>query len=143
MTRLDVLPPGVPSWGKEFKDFYTRYYTRTMDLNMQPETLPHGSNRVDLDPRHRDRWGVPLPRVTFEFHQNEQRLQKYLAGVGEKIMQATGANRVWTEDTTGILRLRAQLTARCATMSGAATWTRLGSKAARSRRIRGDRLQAS
>ncbi len=98
VTRLDVLPPGVPSWGKEFKDFYTRYYTRTMDLNMQPETLPHGANRVDLDPRHRDRWGLPLPRVTFEFHQNEHRLQKYLAGVGEKIMQATGANRVWTEE---------------------------------------------
>jgi choline dehydrogenase-like flavoprotein len=36
--------------------------------------------------------------VTFEFHQNEQRLQKYLAGVGEKIMRATGASRVWTEE---------------------------------------------
>jgi hypothetical protein len=23
---------------------------------MQPETLPHGDNRVDLDPHHRDRW---------------------------------------------------------------------------------------
>ena len=77
VTRIDVLPPDVPSWGKEFKEFYTRYYTRTMDLNMQPETLPHQDNRVDLDPRHRDRWGLPLPRVTFDFHQNEHRLQKY------------------------------------------------------------------
>lgn len=98
VTRIDVLPPGVPSWGKEFKEFYTRSYTRTMDLNMQPETLPHQANRVDLDPRHRDRWGLPLPRVTFDFHQNEHRLQKYLAGVGEKIMRATGASRVWTEE---------------------------------------------
>jgi len=63
VARFDVLPPDVRSWGKEFKDFYTRYYTRTMDLNMQPETLPHRDNRVDLDPHHRDRWGVPLPRV--------------------------------------------------------------------------------
>jgi len=30
-------------------DFYMRYYTRTMDLNMQPETLPHKENRIDLD----------------------------------------------------------------------------------------------
>jgi choline dehydrogenase-like flavoprotein len=36
--------------------------------------------------------------VTFDFHHNERRLQKYLAGVGEKIMRATGANRVWTEE---------------------------------------------
>jgi gluconate 2-dehydrogenase alpha chain len=98
VTRVDVLPPGVRPWGKEFKEFYSRYYTRTMDLNMQPETLPHRDNRVDLDPRHRDRWGLPLPRVTFEFHQNERRLQKFMAGVGEKIMRATGANRVWTEE---------------------------------------------
>lgn len=98
VTRFDVLPPGVPTWGKEFKEFYTRYYTRTMDLNMQPETLPHSANRVDLDARQRDRWGLPLPRVTFEFHQNEQRLQKFMAGVGEKIMRATGASRVWSEE---------------------------------------------
>src|SRR5438093_11720086 len=68
-----------------------------MDLNMQPETLPHKANRVDLDPRHRDRWGLPLPRVTFDFHQNEHRLQKFMAGVGVKIMSATGADKVWTE----------------------------------------------
>ena len=55
VTRIDVLPPGVRGWGKEFKDFYARYYTRTMDLNMQPETLPHEANRVDLDPDQRDR----------------------------------------------------------------------------------------
>jgi gluconate 2-dehydrogenase alpha chain len=98
VTRVDVLPPGVPTWGKAFKEYYARYYTRTMDLNMQPETLPHKSNRVDLDPRARDHWGLPLPRVTFDFHQNERRLQKFLAGVGEKIMRATGADRVWTEE---------------------------------------------
>jgi len=98
VTRLDVLPPGVPGWGKEFKEFYCRYYTRTMDLNMQPETLPHKTNRVDLDPRARDRWGLPLPRVTFDCHQNERRLQKFMSGVGERIMRATGASRVWTEE---------------------------------------------
>ncbi len=98
VARVDVLPPGVRSWGQEFKDFFTRYYTRTMDLNIQPETLPHKDNRDDLDPRRRDRWGLPLPRVTFDFHRNEIRLQKFLAQVGEKIMRATGASRVWSEE---------------------------------------------
>ena len=98
VTRVDVLPPDVPTWGKEFKEFYTRYYNRIMDLNMQPETLPHKANRIDLDPRARDRWGLPLPRVTFDFHQNEHRLQKYMAGVGDRIMRATGASKVWTEE---------------------------------------------
>jgi gluconate 2-dehydrogenase alpha chain len=95
--RIDVVPPGMRNWGKEYKDYFMRYYTRSFDLNMQPETLPHKANRVDLDPRHRDRWGVPVPRVTFDFHQNEYRLQRFMAQVGEKIMRATDASRVWTE----------------------------------------------
>jgi len=98
VTRIDVLPPDVRGWGQQFKEFFSRYYTRTMDLNMQPETLPHKDNRVDLDPRQRDRWGLPLPRVTFDFHQNERHLHKFMAGVGDKIMRVTGANRVWTEE---------------------------------------------
>ncbi len=98
VTRFDVLPPGMRGWGKDFKEFYQRYYTRTMDLNMQPETLPHKDNRIDLDPRRRDRWGIPVPRVTFDFHQNEHRLQTFMAGVGKRIMEATGAARVWTEE---------------------------------------------
>ncbi|MGZ8521883.1 MAG: GMC family oxidoreductase [Candidatus Binatia bacterium] len=98
VTRVDVLPPDVPTWGRKFKEFYQRYYNRIMDLNMQPETLPHKANRIDLDPRARDRWGLPLPRVTFDFHQNEHRLQKYMAGVGDRIMRATGASKVWTEE---------------------------------------------
>ena len=98
VTRVDVLPPDVPTWGREFKEFYQRYYNRIMDLNMQPETLPHKANRIDLDPHARDRWGLPLPRVTFDFHQNEHRLQKYMAVVGDRIMRATGASKVWTEE---------------------------------------------
>jgi gluconate 2-dehydrogenase alpha chain len=98
VTRMDVVPPGVRNWGKEYKDYFTRYYTRTFDLNMQPESLPHRANRVDLDPRRRDAWGIPLPRVTFDFHQNERRLQGFMAQVGEKIMRETGASRFWTEE---------------------------------------------
>lgn len=96
VSRMDVVPPDVPRWGKEYKEYFARYYTRTFDLNIQPETLPHEDNRVDLDPEVRDAWGVPLPRVTFDFHQNEHRLHRFMAGVGEKIMRATGASKVWT-----------------------------------------------
>jgi len=90
------VPPDVPRWGKAYKEYFARYYTRTFDLNIQPETLPHEDNVVDLDPEAKDAWGVPLPRVTFDFHQNEQRLHRFMAQIGEKIMRATGASKVWT-----------------------------------------------
>lgn len=97
VERIDIVPPGIERWGREYKQYFARYYNRTFDLNIQPETLPHRDNSVDLDPRLKDRWGVPLPRVTFSFHQNESRMAHYLAQVGEKIMRETGASRVWSE----------------------------------------------
>ena len=96
LERYNDLAPDVPTWGKEYKEYMAHYYTRTFDLNMQPETLPHKHNHVDLDPVRKDEWGIPLPRVTFTFHQNEQRIARYLTKVGEGIMKEAGADRVWS-----------------------------------------------
>jgi gluconate 2-dehydrogenase alpha chain len=96
VERLEVVPPGMDQWGKEYKDFIARYYTRTMEIGLTPETLPHRDNLIDLDPEHRDQWGIPLPRVTFSFHQNERRMHRFMAEVGEKIMRQIGANKLWS-----------------------------------------------
>jgi gluconate 2-dehydrogenase alpha chain len=88
----------VRPWGKEFKDFYTRYYTRPWISTCNRKRLPHRDNRVDLDPHHRDRWGVPLPRVTFDFHQNERRLQKFLARSERESCAPRARSKVWTEE---------------------------------------------
>lgn len=97
VERVDVVPPDVARWGREYKEYFTRYYTRTWDINIQPETLPHRDNTIDLDPRRRDGKGVPLPRVTFSFHQNELRMHRFIAQVGERIMHEAGAGKVWSE----------------------------------------------
>ena len=97
VQRFDVVPPGWPRWGEAFKKYFAHYYTRTFDLNTQPETLPHPDNRVDLDPYRRDRWGVRVPRITFAFHENERRLQRFMGAVGVEIMRAAGASTAWTE----------------------------------------------
>lgn len=100
VERTDVVPAGMRRWGKDYKEYFLHYYTRTFDLNMQAETLPHADNEIDLDPYRRDSWGVPLPRATFSFHENEVRLHRFLAQVGERIMRETGADRVWSEMPT-------------------------------------------
>jgi gluconate 2-dehydrogenase alpha chain len=100
VERYDVIPPGWPTWGEAYKEYLARYYTRSFGLNMQAETLPHQDNSVDLHPTARDAWGLPLPRVTFSFHENERRIQRFLAGVGERIMKETGASHTWTSVST-------------------------------------------
>ncbi len=96
IERFDVVPPDVPRWGDEYKEFLARYYTRTLEINITPETLMHEENVIDIDPEIRDAWGVPVPRLTFAFHENERRLQRFLVEVGERLMRETGATRVWS-----------------------------------------------
>jgi gluconate 2-dehydrogenase alpha chain len=96
IEAFDVVPPDVPLWGSAYKEYLARYYTRTLRIGITPETLPHQDNIIDLDPELRDAWGIPIPRVTFTFHQNETRMQRFLAEVGEGIMRETGADKVWT-----------------------------------------------
>lgn len=96
VERMNVVPPDTPRWGVEYKEYFRKYYTRAFDINIQPETLPHEDNAVELDETQRDRRGIPLPRVTFSFHENETRMRAFLAPIGEKIMRETGASKVWS-----------------------------------------------
>lgn len=94
--RFDILPPDAPKWGKDYKALIAKYYTRTFEASATPETLAHRDNFIDIDPDHKDEWGIPIPRVTFSFHQNERKLQAFFKPINEEIMKETGANRVWT-----------------------------------------------
>ena len=97
IERYDVVPPGWSRWGEKYKENLARYYTRCFDISMHPETLPHKDNFVDLDPVRKDAWGIPLPRVTFSFHQNEHCMWRFIGEKCEAIMREAGASHVWTK----------------------------------------------
>jgi gluconate 2-dehydrogenase alpha chain len=89
-------PPGMRRWGRAYKEFLARYYTRNFEINSATETLAHVDNAIDLDPEIKDGWGIPVPRVTFDFHQNERKLQRFITGIQQQVMRAAGASRFWT-----------------------------------------------
>ena len=64
---------------------------------MQPEALSYESNRLDLDPHHRDRSGLGLPvvRVTYDLQPNEGRLADWMESKSEEILRAMGAAETW------------------------------------------------
>jgi gluconate 2-dehydrogenase alpha chain len=100
LERYDNMPPDWPRWGGQYKEALAHYYTRGFDVNIQCESLPHRENRVDLDSRHKDRWGMPTAQTTFSFHQNERRMWKFMGTVGEEIMREMGARHVWSKATS-------------------------------------------
>jgi gluconate 2-dehydrogenase alpha chain len=89
-------PPGVPRWGAAFRDFFAQYYTRHTALTGQTENLPYADQTIDLDPNFRDAWGLPAPRMTYDWRRPNERariefVQKKMVEIG----RAMGASQVW------------------------------------------------
>jgi choline dehydrogenase-like flavoprotein len=65
--------------------------------------LPQRSNVVRLHPSERDQYGLPVPHVVFEYHENDRRLIAHAIGQMERIMVAAGGTDVWSADRTAHL----------------------------------------
>jgi gluconate 2-dehydrogenase alpha chain len=89
-------PPGTPRWGAAYRDFLARAYARHGAMVGQTENLPYADQTIDLDPNVRDAWGLPAPRVTYDWRRPNERarvafVQKKLIEIG----QAMGGQQVW------------------------------------------------
>src|SRR5207244_10898203 len=60
-------PPGIPRWGAAYRDFLAKYYARHAAMVAQTENLPYADQTIDLDPNVRDAWGLPAPRLTYDW----------------------------------------------------------------------------
>src|SRR5882672_7061638 len=90
-------PPGVPRWGAAYRDFFAKYYTRHTAMTGQTENLPYADQTIDLDPNVRDAWGLPAPRLTYDWRRpNELARAEFVQKKMVEIGRAMGASQVWT-----------------------------------------------
>jgi gluconate 2-dehydrogenase alpha chain len=90
-------PPGVPQWGAAYREFFAKYYTRYTALTGQTENLPYADQAIDLDPHVRDAWGLPAPRMTYDWRRpNERARVEFIQNKMVEIGQAMNAAHVWT-----------------------------------------------
>ena len=96
-TAMSLLPPpGTPRWGAAYRDFLAKYYTRFASISAQTENLPYADNTIDLDPNVRDMFGLPAPRLTYDWRRPDE--QKRIAHMSQKVQEigrAMGASKVW------------------------------------------------
>ena len=89
-------PPGVPRWGAKYRDFFAKYYTRHLAMTGQTENLPYADQMIDLDPNVRDAWGLPAPRMTYDWRRpNETKRIEFVNAKLQEIGRAMGATDVW------------------------------------------------
>jgi gluconate 2-dehydrogenase alpha chain len=89
-------PPGVPRWGAAYRDFLAKYYARHASIVAQTEDLPYAHQTIDLDPNVRDAWGLPAPRMTYDWRRpNELARAEFMLKKIEELARAMGASQVW------------------------------------------------
>jgi gluconate 2-dehydrogenase alpha chain len=92
----EALPDDVRPWGASYKA-HLRRWQHVAAVRLQPSTLSYASNRLELDPCHRDRSGLGLPvlRITYDMQPNEHRLADFMEARAAEILREMGATQTW------------------------------------------------
>jgi len=92
---LSRLPPGTPSWGIAHKDAMRRYYRHTIVILGPVQEMPIFEARVQADQRVKDRWGIPVARLSGGKHPHAIEIGEFLVGKATVWLQEAGAIRTW------------------------------------------------
>src|ERR1700726_3503173 len=83
-TAMSMEPPrGIPRWGAGYRDFFAKYFARHTVIISETENLPYADQTIDLDPDVRDAWGLPAPRITYDWRRPNER--KGVAFIQDKL----------------------------------------------------------
>jgi len=72
------LPSGTPAWGKEWKEATGKWYGHVMTIGSHGSCMSYEDTYLDLDPTYKDRFGRPLLRMTFNWHDNDIRMTQFM-----------------------------------------------------------------
>lgn len=82
-----VMKPGSPHWGAGWKSALKESYGHSMSIKLEASNMATRGNYLDLDPTYRDRNGIPLLRITYDYVQNDLRMLQFLKTKMEAMAQ--------------------------------------------------------
>lgn len=89
------LPPELPRWGAANKRFMRDNFTRVMRVTGPVQEIPNPEARVTVDTEVRDRWGLPVARLSGTTHPETVRTAAFMFERAKEWLRAAGAERVW------------------------------------------------
>src|ERR1700720_1338366 len=94
---LESLTQG--SYGKKLKDDARRYYGSFVGFDGRGEMIPNENSYCEIDPKVKDRWGIPVLRFHWQWSQHETRQAAHMQKTFKDIIEAMGG-RVYGEIQT-------------------------------------------
>jgi len=89
------LPPDLPRWGLANKQWMRENFTRVIRVTGPVQEIPSPDARVTLDPAVRDRWGIPVARLSGTTHPETVRTATFMQARTREWLQAAGATEIW------------------------------------------------
>lgn len=93
-AKMSTFGKTSSAWGSDWKSFIMKNADRTNTAYIQKTTLPYESNFLDLDPVVKDSIGLPVTRITAQYHENEKRIAAYAQNKMEQWYKEAGAIEV-------------------------------------------------
>ncbi|AJC21787.1 GMC family oxidoreductase [Pandoraea pulmonicola] len=93
--KMTPTVPGTPSWGSKWKAGIADAYQRYMTIGISGSVMSYRDACLDLDPTYRDAYGIPLLRMTFDWHDNEYAMLGYMGDRMEEVGRAMNPEKVF------------------------------------------------
>jgi choline dehydrogenase-like flavoprotein len=86
------LEPGA--WGRECSAALEKY-DHMAGMWLVGEDMPQAGNRVTLHPTEKDQFGLPVPDVHFDDHENDATMREHAYDQGAALYKSVGAKQVF------------------------------------------------
>jgi choline dehydrogenase-like flavoprotein len=88
---IDRLPANTPRWGLGHKQAMREWHKRTIVIMGPTQQIPTAEGRVTLDPAVRDKWGLPVARLSGNVHPHTFEIGDEQARRAEAWLKEAGA----------------------------------------------------
>ncbi len=88
---IDRLPEGTPRWGLEHKKAMRAWHKRSIQIFGPTQQIPTAEGRVTVDPAVKDKWGLPVVRVSGNVHPHTFEIGEVQAKRAEAWLKEAGA----------------------------------------------------
>ncbi|HEX8235811.1 MAG TPA: GMC family oxidoreductase [Abditibacteriaceae bacterium] len=90
------LPPDMPRWGLQSKQWMRDNFTRVLHIKGPVQEIPCPDGRVQVDDTVRDRWGIPVARLSGATHSATVDTAEFMRERAEQWLRACGCTKVWS-----------------------------------------------
>ncbi len=91
LTNLAVVGD-ASGWGRDYTSFLEKY-DHLAGVLLNGEDMPRSQNGVSLHDTERDQYGLPVPVIHVEEHENDNAISGHFKGQAEALLDAAGSNK--------------------------------------------------